>query len=347
MTSVNTNAFTWDPSLDAIFYGRSGAESSYGHSETNSSFGSVASTPHLGHNTPTFQSSSDHISQLSPIGSDVATSPMHQGQPSPAPTMYKCMWGNCQSSFTSLSELVGHVNLQHLRLPSSTIHEAHQQQQLQQQQASTTVFGTGSQIGPGSGGIPGLPNVDALSCLWADCQVYPTPQTIPGPSRGNALDSALDILASHLMQDHLGLPTGTRSPRTISQTLRSASDHQVVPVAEPKPHPASALPAIGGVQAQQGSLVPLVAPPTPIPEHDCLTSAHVCKWTGCGQSFASCDALTAHIAAVHVGGGKAHYECFWEGCNRNGENGFASKQKISRHLQVRKIKIYIRIFIVY
>ena len=40
---------------------------------------------------------------------------------------------------------------------------------------------------------------------------------------------------------------------------------------------------------------------------------------------------------ARVGGGRAHYDCFWEGCSRNGDNGFASKQKISRHMQVRGI----------
>ena len=75
-----------------------------------------------------------------------------------------------------------------------------------------------------------------------------------------------------------------------------------------------------------------------MPEHDCSNDAsHVCRWTGCGQSFAACDALTEHIASSHIGSGRAHYDCFWEGCGRNGDNGFASKQKISRHMQVRGI----------
>ena len=62
-----------------------------------------------------------------------------------------------------------------------------------------------------------------------------------------------------------------------------------------------------------------------------------CHWTGCpeaGFDFGSSESLTAHITAQHVGSGKKTYDCFWDGCDRNGEKSFPSKQKILRHLQV-------------
>jgi hypothetical protein len=46
------------------------------------------------------------------------------------------------------------------------------------------------------------------------------------------------------------------------------------------------------------------------------------------------DELNAHITEVHVGHGKSVYECFWEGCDRHGNNAFPSKQKVMRHIQV-------------
>jgi uncharacterized Zn-finger protein len=61
---------------------------------------------------------------------------------------------------------------------------------------------------------------------------------------------------------------------------------------------------------------------------------HQCHWQNCAEMFPNLDDLTTHISSHHVGSGKAQYECFWEGCTRNGENGFSSKQKICRHIQV-------------
>ena len=69
-----------------------------------------------------------------------------------------------------------------------------------------------------------------------------------------------------------------------------------------------------------------------------------CHWTGCaeaGVDFGSSDHLTAHITAQHVGSGKKTYDCFWDGCDRNGEKSFPSKQKILRHLQVCVVTVII------
>lgn len=190
------------------------------------------------------------------------------------------MWGNCGATFATMYELVGHVNLQHLRLPSNAA--VHQ---------------------PSSQSLP-RNDPSSLSCLWADCQVYPTPHSVPGPSMGNQTDNVLGILASHLLQDHLGLA--------------------------PSPNPSNEADS----RRQESISPPISCPPTPAPEHDCSApQAHVCRWSECGEGFSSCYALTTHINSAHVGSGKAHYDCYWEGCSRHGENGFASKQKICRHLQ--------------
>lgn len=248
---------------------------------------SSASTPQLVTNSlaPTPHSAMSPVSSMSSPMSMSHDHSLHHPHASPG---LVCMWGNCGATFATMNELVGHVNLQHLRLPAASA-------------------------------PPARTDPSALSCLWADCQVYPTPSSVPGPSAGNAADNALGVLASHLLQDHLGLPTPTdAAPRRAG--AGTAGD-----------------PARRSAESDATSVSPPVScPPTPAPEHDCdAPAAHVCRWTGCGESFASCDALTAHINSNHVGSGKAHYDCYWEGCSRHGDNGFASKQKICRHLQVR------------
>ncbi|TFY64386.1 hypothetical protein EVJ58_g2669 [Rhodofomes roseus] len=224
--------------------------------------------------------------------------------PQPQGLPHECQWGGCYASFASLAELVGHVNLQHLRLASGALPSTSSLQ---------------PQIQSGHQGIShgnGI-SVDGLSCMWADCHLYPSAQSIPGPSTDNALDRALGVLANHLLEDHLGLP------------LRSPKQEQVPePKAIQAPIPsASSGPTTDGTTG-------LYSPPTPLPEHDCSASpVHVCRWEACTCTFPSCDELTAHITADHVGAGKAHYECRWEGCARHSDKGFSSKQKILRHLQ--------------
>lgn len=245
---------------------------------------SATSTPQLVNSPVAFAPSS---TGSSPVASPFhMPAPMQQRAASQASAL-RCMWDRCGATFNSMNELVGHVNLQHLRLP-----------------AANTV--------PSVPTVPSQLDASALSCLWADCQVYPTPDSVPGPSMGDQTNNILGVLASHLLQDHLGLPNA------------------------PVPSNATA-----GQQEGDGMQAPTISPPascppTPVPEHDCSAPhAHVCHWSGCGESFPSCDALTTHITSNHVGSGKAHYDCYWEGCARHGDHGFASKQKICRHLQVR------------
>lgn len=194
------------------------------------------------------------------------------------------MWANCGSAFNTLSDLVGHVNLQHLCTVDTQDHSA-------------TL-----PLHP-----PDIFSQPPLSCHWGDCAMFPSPSSIPTSSSASSDDDVLNILTTHLMQDHLGLdypfpPSATLQPPPPDIHDSSDAVHQPI-----SPNP---------------------------PSHDC-SGPHVCKWKACTQSFPSCGDLTTHIASDHIRGGKAHYECFWEGCNRHGTNGFSSKQKISRHLQVR------------
>ncbi|KIK09005.1 hypothetical protein K443DRAFT_83877 [Laccaria amethystina LaAM-08-1] len=186
-----------------------------------------------------------------------------------SPSMIPCMWGECKASFASLSELVGHVNLEHLRQP---------------------LF------------LSNTPETDPLPCLWQNCDLSWSPECIASSSTASEFDSLRAALETHLLQDHLGL----------------------------KDHPLGRQQAI----ASQATPSPTETPPIiSSTSHICASSTHICRWQSCGKSFESCDALTAHITTTHVGSGKTQYECFWEGCQRHGEHGFSSKQKICRHVQ--------------
>ncbi|KAJ3558577.1 hypothetical protein NM688_g839 [Phlebia brevispora] len=301
-----SNTFGWPPMADNAFQG-------YPTQPTgNSSFystSSSASTPQLVPSPASFVSSPQPPSTV-PAAVSQQFSAVHH-DPHGSAASLPCMWGNCTASFSSLNELVGHVNLEHLRLPATPASAA----QLSQSPIDTTPqMRTQHQR---------VDNSNPLSCLWADCQLYGTPNSIPGPSSGQQTDNVLGLLANHLLQDHLGL--AMRAPSAGGTPI----PHDAVNLVQPH-HSISTSSESDTVSKPS----PASGPLTPAPEHDCSEPhAHVCHWTGCGQSFASCDALTAHITSMHVGGGKAHYDCYWDDCPRHGDSGFASKQKICRHLQ--------------
>ncbi|KAI0058989.1 hypothetical protein BV25DRAFT_1809863 [Artomyces pyxidatus] len=196
------------------------------------------------------------------------------------------MWSNCHANFASMSELVGHVNLQHLRIPSPP--------------RSQPTYPP-----------PNLkPVAEDLSCQWDNCHDYPTAQSIPGSSSSTSLDAALGVLADHLLHDHLGLQ---QQPQASPSTTLSFTDplQNTSSLEEP--------PALEHVDQEDAD--------------GAASETSTCQWHDCGATFTGVDDLTAHINTVHVVGGKAHYECFWDGCNRSGDKGFASKQKICRHIQ--------------
>ena len=298
---------------------------------------SGSSTPQL-IPSPAFESSpspfthSQSNNMSSPTLSNLPSPTLHGHHHQPS-GLVQCKWGGCYATFTSLGDLVGHVNLQHLRLPASTA-------------TLPPTFDSSAYISQNAAQMfsqQQLPIDSSLSCLWSDCHIYPDGQPVPGPSSGDPF-AMLDVLASHLLRDHLGVNV---PPPSMTHDTQHFFAHGVFPPSQSSPvdplassstatTPTAAVPSAGASGSGSTSSPPAGGPPTPTPEHDCASpAAHVCRWTGCGQSFASCDALTEHIAALHVGGGRAHYDCFWEGCGRNGDAGFASKQKISRHMQVR------------
>ncbi|KAJ7449558.1 hypothetical protein FB451DRAFT_748154 [Mycena latifolia] len=211
---------------------------------------------------------------------EAASAPSPPSVPAPidAPFALPCMWGDCGASFPSLSHLAEHVNLAHLGYPPS----------------------------PSPPSSSDVRDFSLMSCQWKDCNIYPTPDSVPGPSSGD-IDSMLGILSSHLLHDHLGLnnpPNHFHTPQSSHDSHRIASN-----LAERPP-------------------VPSVSP-----SEDENQTGHICRWASCGQSFSSLDDLTLHLTNVHVGSGKTSYDCYWQDCLRHEQNGFASKQKLCRHLQ--------------
>ncbi len=314
-------AFMADPSIDSYL---DGCSQTHGQQLRDTlafpPLESATSTPQLG-SASSFEPSPPppsfaHSQMGNPLSSpspSTMSSPALQAQPA---AVLQCKWSGCYVTFSTMSDLVGHVNLQHLRVPG----------------ASTSSFSGNSQsfMAPHNQQgytVEGIAE-NTLACLWGDCQLYPSSQSLPGPSSGDPFD-VLGLLTSHLLHDHLGVSARASTFHQQYSHCASAHDHCNLAAQPLLLTPSSAASFVSADRTSDGS------PPTPIPEHDCSSaSSHICRWTGCGQNFNDCNALTEHIACAHIGSGRAHYDCFWEGCSRNGDNGFASKQKISRHMQV-------------
>jgi hypothetical protein len=237
---------------------------------------------------PSHRDTHFHLNSYSPFVPD--------GRPS-----FSCMWGSCDASFTSLTDLIGHVNLNHLVSSASStfpnnLLSAHDPQ-LEQSK---------------------LP----MTCKWGDC----TTQAIPAFTDAD--------LAYHLLREHLGVtssPSGLDQPSPISQSTSHSLSFDTT-IGQDTP------PQFNNAQGQKTHLrATSPGPMSPVREgdsHSC-SGVHECKWKECGLFFPTCPELTAHITAIHIGSGQTQYECFWEHCSRNGTNGFQSKQKICRHVQVR------------
>jgi hypothetical protein len=188
---------------------------------------------------------------------------------------------------------------------------------------------------------------DALSCQWDNCHEYPS---LPN-STSLRLD-ALNSLAGHLFHDHLGLQGGPEDHTVITVDHATLVDVGLsVPVPdlsqdaemraeEQRPdNKNQVMPLVRNAKQDEIKKPKNERRPTAAAEVKASTSAvgvtERCHWRGCEHPFANVDDLMNHLTAVHVGSGKNHYECFWNGCERNGQNGFGSKQKVCRHLQVR------------
>ncbi|KAI0793937.1 hypothetical protein C8Q74DRAFT_544575 [Fomes fomentarius] len=313
-------AFMADPSIDSYL---GGCSQTHGQQLRDTlafpPLESATSTPQLG-SASSFEPSPPppsfaHSQMGNPLSSpspSTIPSPALQAQPA---AVLQCKWSGCYATFSTMSDLVGHVNLQHLRVPgvsTSSFSDSNQSFVPPQNQQGYTVEGIAE---------------NTLACLWGDCQLYPSSQSLPGPSSGDPFD-VLGLLTSHLLHDHLGVSARASTLHQHHSHGASAHDHTNLAAQPLLLTPSLSSSFVSADHTSDGS------PPTPIPEHDCSSAwSHICRWTGCGQNFNDCNALTEHITCAHIGSGRAHYDCFWEGCSRNGDNGFASKQKISRHMQ--------------
>lgn len=249
----------------------------------------------------------------------------------PAPVVlpgHICLWNGCHSTFSSLEELISHVNTSHLRAYSSL---------------PEPVLAPSSYLRLSS-------DVLGLSCQWDNCHEY---SSTPVDSSVNlALDDALNSLTGHLLHDHLGLQGGPED-HSVMSTNQAALADVALPVPSPNPgqdvemrdeeqcsdNKQQIIPSGGSskqddtnkqTDEQRRSTIAEDKPLTPE-----IGGSRKCCWRECECSFASVDDLMNHLTGEHVGAGKNHYECFWGDCERNGEKGFSSKQKVCRHLQVR------------
>lgn len=272
----------------------------------------------------------------------------------PSDPMTTCHWGQCDASFSSPNELIEHVNLHHLsswETPARARNETSASQT-----ALTTISGSHKGDSP--------TDVSKLSCHWRNCDKHPAehepkPHTCPLP-----YEQWRDLIAVHIFRDHLGLPPDIASGASeIPQDCSEAADAshsssmgtearniELDVLSTPTLSPTlSNLTALESVDvestppqeyADKGlphTLEMDIDPPQTAMPSACVPSktSHKCLWLGCSESFETCEDLTAHLSKVHVGGGRPVYECFWEGCTRNKDAGFGSRQKINRHLQVR------------
>lgn len=252
--------------------------------------------------------------------------------PSSSASSFACRWSDCGQCFRSLSELVGHVNLEHLRLPGSSPSHDHAH------------GAPACHVAPPPSPAPSQPNQpDVMACPWSDCSIIPAPLETSGAD----FNASLCALASHLFHDHLNLPAQT-SPEdlfVLQTPLSPASVNIPTPITQVLPTPptpsrvspapsssTSSIPVPSSLRSHthshKGKEKDASAPPESSPQ------IHTCNWVGCTQTFSTSAALTEHLSTEHVGRGKASYDCHWTGCTRNGpKHGFSSKQKVLRHLQ--------------
>ncbi|KAG1751670.1 hypothetical protein EDD22DRAFT_915556 [Suillus occidentalis] len=269
------------------------------HSDTTRPLGGVSPQYPVSSTSSAFSSS--HISQaaaatqFTPVG-------LPQHLPHFSPDMFTCLWADCKATFPSFMELVGHVNLDHLR-PKNSAKESAPQQECSDVPRNQ----------------PFDPN--SLSCHWGDCVMLPCTETISSSSTTAFTDTVLDALTTHLMQDHLGIDY----PFPNSTTVRTAPP--------PKTPPTRTENITRDKSPTDALSYPSPRDKSYSPDSELTDAIKPCKWSGCTQTFPSPDDLTNHILLSHIGSGKAQYECCWEGCSRNGKQGFSSKQKVARHMQ--------------
>ncbi|KAJ3790396.1 hypothetical protein GGU10DRAFT_371251 [Lentinula aff. detonsa] len=274
--------------------------------ELNSQAHSTVTSPLL-LSHPTFSPSPPHMSPThTPMSLNALEQQVSSGVPNSSTV---CMWGNCNAQFSSPDELIKHVNAEHLMLlPSetSTQHVLTCQSDEEQQKK--------------------------FSCLWRDChELFPDLVDAPSNDRPHP---PFDELTIHILSHHLGYPGPNQPP--LPKFPDDYPKDYVDMYAHLFPNASESIVATSDSSQSDSGPSRSVTPPFSLEEqehsHQCKAS-HVCHWNDCGLTFDSCNDLTSHLAGIHVGSGKPHYDCYWGECGRNGQNGFTSKQKICRHLQ--------------
>jgi hypothetical protein len=209
--------------------------------------------------------------------------------------MHGCMWGNCTSSFSSLSELRDHVVLVHLEsLPPTDSPPNHN---------ISAQYGSQSSLD--------------TPCLWSKCDNSYQPHSI---------FTSPQSLYTHLMKDHLQVWSPVDNRGQMSTPMEPVMQDTFDNMSPISHHGSTFAPVIPHATSD--------STPETLASTEDSNSTHRCCWTGCSSYFSTCDELTTHIISDHIGSRKAQYDCFWEGCPRNGAQGFQSKQKICRHVQV-------------
>ena len=274
--------------------------------------------------TPSLSSCSSPVSSPVVEASPKLTPPSITSNLLHHPHLLRCRWATCERAFETPEDLAAHVNIVHLHLPlpregvHAPGHAVHQQPSSSEAE------------------YPSHQDPNWLSCLWDNCSQFPTPSQVPGPSVGNVFEAAKGFLACHVQQDHLGLPVS--NPSTYDESREPVRDEQ-----HPFPDKFSA--PVSGLSAHCRSFPS--SRNDPRNDQSCanigpIPSQYLCRWESCthaGVPFGSVVDLTSHITDVHVGAGSSRYNCLWVNCNRNGDSGFTSKQKILRHIQVSHCKI--------
>jgi hypothetical protein len=241
---------------------------------------------------------------LAPLNYGHAPPPL----PMSASAGHRCMWGECGRMFEEFSALVGHVIVDHLRRPDPSSNGS-----IMPTPSATPLLGTIDECGMHGHRLHAHPDHMAMNF------VHP-----PGAAIHNAFPSMWpqDMSTSMSLDGHSMESIHSHS----SSTASSSPSLRTPPMA-----------SSNGIQPMFDVTTPTSfntgLSSSTFPEATSSSHSHLCQWAGCALSFSTTATLDAHVDETHIGSGKAHYDCYWGDCGRNDTQGFASRQKIKRHVQ--------------
>ncbi|KAI9825506.1 MAG: zinc-finger protein [Phylliscum demangeonii] len=214
----------------------------------------------------------------------------------------RCQWDNCRQA-TDPNELMGHLNSLHAHDWSSAHYEPQPQVQACHWFQCTSTFPDGAaglEDHVRSSHVP--LDLPPLHCQWDSC--------------GAVADDPAD-LSLHLQMDHFSdlissAPLGGGAAETFAAAAAATETEAAL---------------LGAERATSGRC-------TCQWQVDDLTSDEGKR--PCGLPFADAAALQSHIKETHINQftKKAHFVCQWHGCPRCGQQPFAQRSKLERHLQV-------------